>query len=171
MSLVGERGLPKARPMKEAPFSRGGHLRKIHAPIIVGLGMSSKMEQGWGNRLNEWSPWSELKILGCPLLAVSPQMDRVAALIRALTGEDVRSQTKWQNNCGSIAETRWPTCLSFERRAGWTGRSVGQDAQAMVTQSWRVPAYARPVEEAGTTGILTCVRLAGSLYSFQGHTF
>lgn len=74
--------LPKARPTKEVPFSGGGHLRNLHAPIIVGLGMSSKMEKGSGNRLNETSPQFEL-------LDVSLQMNRAATLIGVLTSEDV----------------------------------------------------------------------------------
>lgn len=86
--------MPKAQPTKKVPFSGGGHLRNLHAPIIVGLGMSSKMEKGWGNRLNEWSPQSELKLLGCLFLDVSLQMDRVATLIRVLTSEDVLTSDK-----------------------------------------------------------------------------
>lgn len=81
--------LPKARPTKEVPFSGGGHLRNLHDPIIVGLGMSSKMEKGSGNRLNETSPQSELKLLGCLLLDVSLQMNRAATLFGVLTSEDV----------------------------------------------------------------------------------
>lgn len=55
---------------EEVPFSKGGHGSNLHAAIVVGPGVSSKMEQGWVNRAKRvvtpaWAQDSGVSTLGC----------------------------------------------------------------------------------------------------------
>lgn len=54
MNTAGE-VLTRRTTTKEVPFSEEGCLRNLHAPITVGLGMTSRTKQRERNWLNEWS--------------------------------------------------------------------------------------------------------------------
>lgn len=47
--------LTQSMTTKEVPFSEEGCLRRLHAPITVGLTMSSNTKQRWRHWMNEWS--------------------------------------------------------------------------------------------------------------------
>lgn len=87
--LSGGGELSRGTTPQEVPFSGEGPLGIIMAPMIMRLRMSSETEQRWRNSMNDGSPLSQLRLQGCPLLDVSPKMDRMVALIRELTGEDI----------------------------------------------------------------------------------